>query len=79
MRTGPHDYGPREWCVFFFHLHTRTLIFRTAHAVGASLMRASLVPGPAPDRQQETDRTLGSRRTLHNYIRINQACATRAL
>ena len=17
MRTGPHDYGPREWCVFF--------------------------------------------------------------
>ena len=61
------------------HLHNRTLIFRTAHAVGASLMRASLVPGPAPDRQQETDRTLGSRRTLHNYIRINQACATRAL
>ena len=18
IRTGPHDYGPREWCVFFF-------------------------------------------------------------
>ena len=24
MRTGPHDYGPREWCVFFF------VLFQTA-------------------------------------------------
>ena len=20
IRTGPHDYGPREWCVFFFFM-----------------------------------------------------------
>ena len=48
MRTGPHDYGPREWGVFFYSIYarqTKVVIVR----------RKTLTAAPATARDLETD------------------------
>ena len=49
MRTGPHDYGPREWCVFFFGPPDGIPRAAAGAVRSASPLRAApTAPGPGP-------------------------------